>query len=154
MLVEFLRNLHDLEILQPSAQPWGSDYPIYHSFAQFITSLSHDSRDDLALCDVGWWTAIYLTGTLPAAPPTSQFQLRKRPKLLGAIYCGIHMAMEVSNVYKGQLYTDPQPLSSSAKRSNALRPNLHRFQNAIQRARTGGVESWPKPRHSTGVCTS
>ncbi|TEB23169.1 hypothetical protein FA13DRAFT_1715557 [Coprinellus micaceus] len=50
------------------------------------------SKDDLALCDVGWWIAIYLTGTLPGTPPISQFQLRKRPKLLGAIYCGIHKA--------------------------------------------------------------
>ncbi|TEB24111.1 hypothetical protein FA13DRAFT_1391419 [Coprinellus micaceus] len=93
VLVEFLRDLHDLELLQPTAQPWGSDVPMYHSFAQFMTSFSQKSKNDLTLCDVGWWSAIYLTGTLPGAPPTSQFQLRKRPKLLGAIYCGIHKVM-------------------------------------------------------------
>ena len=112
MLVEFLKGFQDLGLLQPCIRPWGSDVPICDTSRFLACHFSESSKNDLALCDAGWWTAIYLTGTVPGAPLSSQPQLRKRQKLLGAIYCGIHKAMEVSDILKVQMFRLSAPIQS------------------------------------------
>lgn len=98
---EFMAELRTVKLFGKYRSVGATDTVLSREYSTFLRCLGEGSKTELALCDVAWWTYLFLTGVgMGKAQDESRQALPLGFDILGGIYCGIHKGMKV----RGPLY--------------------------------------------------
>ncbi|KAJ3526071.1 hypothetical protein NMY22_g10318 [Coprinellus aureogranulatus] len=93
-LGEFLRDWLMLNLFPfPKQKVLLRDQDVRFPFSGFLGHLHGGSTEDLATCDVAWWTSLVLQGSIGTRLDSSVFSPTLAASMLGGIYFTIHSAV-------------------------------------------------------------
>ena len=94
---QFLQYFRYLQLLAPTGSGPSSPNAPIPEHSRFLVFLGENSKDELASCDVSFWTDVLLAQMFFRDGSSYVFSPGDDGlKILGSIYCGIHRAMKVS----------------------------------------------------------
>jgi hypothetical protein len=143
---EFMAEFRTLKLFGKYRSVGATDTVLSREYSVFLRCLGEESKSELALCDVAWWTHLLLTGVEMGKSDDESCQaLPLGFDILGGIYCGVHKGMKVRNsLYPRRHCITVQRIMISATRMAPTR-------SVTRRVSVGGGEFWTKPKHFAGV---